>query len=101
MHKIRFNDMLVTWYALTGKVDIALQKFGKMLFHGLDLDNVGYHILLNSLVEEGCYDASNVVLEQIRRRGYEDKFTHGIMIKSLCKQGHFEENGYGCKGRRR
>ncbi|CAO2825238.1 unnamed protein product [Amaranthus hypochondriacus] len=91
MHRIRFNDMLVIGYALTGKVDIALQVFGKMRFQGLDLDNVGYHILLNSLVEEGCYDASNVVLEQIRRRGYEDKFTHGIMIKSLCKQGHFED----------
>ncbi|XP_057524222.1 pentatricopeptide repeat-containing protein At1g71210, mitochondrial-like [Amaranthus tricolor] len=91
LHTIRFNDMLVVGYALAGKVYIALQVYGKMRFHGLDLDSASYHILLNSLVEEGCFDEMNVVLDQIRRRGYEDKFTHSIVIKSLCKQCQLDE----------
>ncbi|XP_021739329.1 pentatricopeptide repeat-containing protein At1g71210-like [Chenopodium quinoa] len=91
MHRVRFNDMLVIGYALAGKIDVALQVFGKMRFHGLDLNEVAYHILLNSLVEEGCFDVMNVVLEQIRMRGHQNVVTHGIVMKSLFKQGQIEE----------
>ncbi|KMT18760.1 hypothetical protein BVRB_2g028810 [Beta vulgaris subsp. vulgaris] len=91
LHRVRYNDMLVMGYALAGKVDVALQVFGRMRFHGLDLDEFAYHILLNSLVEEGCFDAVNVVLEQIRMRGHQNEVTHSIVTKSLCKQGQLEE----------
>ncbi|KAL2896334.1 hypothetical protein RDABS01_038118 [Bienertia sinuspersici] len=91
LHRVRCNDMLVIGYALAGKVDVALQVFGRMRFHGLDLDEVAYHILLNSLVEEGCYDVVKVVLEQIRLRGHQNKTTHGIVMKSFCKQNQLGE----------
>ncbi|KNA08517.1 hypothetical protein SOVF_161880 [Spinacia oleracea] len=91
MHRVRFNDMLVMGYALAGKLDVALQVFGRMRFHGLDLDGVAYHILLNSLVEEGCFDVVKVVLEQIRMRGLQNAVTHSIVMKNLCKQGQLEE----------
>lgn len=91
LHRVRFNDMLVIGYALAGKNDVALQVFGRMRFYGLDLDDVAYHILLNSLVEEGCFNVVNVVLEQIKLRGHQNEVTHGIVMKSLCKQGLLEE----------
>ncbi|CAI0451225.1 unnamed protein product [Linum tenue] len=81
-----FQSILVMGYAVAGKPQIALQLFGRMRFQGLDLDAFTYHILLNSLVEEGSFDSVNAIAEQISAQGYERDVTHTIVVKSLCKQ---------------
>lgn len=78
-------------YAVAGKPEIALQLFAKMRFQGLDLDSFSYHVLLNSLVEENCFDAFRVVLEQIRMRGLDNEITHSIIVKNFCKLGQLDE----------
>lgn len=77
-------------YAIAGKPEIALQLFGKMRFQGIDLDGFTYHVLLNALVEQSCYDAVDVVVQQIELRGLKCDFTHSIIMKNHCKQGQLE-----------
>ncbi|XP_057726862.1 pentatricopeptide repeat-containing protein At1g71210, mitochondrial [Arachis stenosperma] len=89
--RARFNDTLVIGYAIAGKPEIALQLFGKMRFNGLDLDTFGYHVLLNALVEESYFDAVNDIIRQIRMRGFENRYTNVLIMKSLCKQGKLDE----------
>ncbi|MED6114911.1 hypothetical protein PIB30_085138 [Stylosanthes scabra] len=89
--RARFNDTLVIGYAIAGKPEIALHLFGKMRFHGLDLDSFGYHVLLNALVEERYFNAFDVIVRQIRMRGFQDRFTNALVMKSLCKQGRLDE----------
>ncbi|XP_057421647.1 pentatricopeptide repeat-containing protein At1g71210, mitochondrial-like [Lotus japonicus] len=90
-HRARYHDTLVVGYAIAGKPDIALHLLGRMRFQGLDLDGFGYHILLNSLAENNCYNAFDVIANQICMRGYESHMTNVIVIKHLCKQGRLEE----------
>ncbi|KAL6204970.1 hypothetical protein ACLB2K_022236 [Fragaria x ananassa] len=90
-HSVRFHDTLVIGYAVSGKPELALQLFGKMRFQGLDLDNFGYHVLLNSLVEENCFDAVHVIAQQIALKGFENDVTHSVMLKWLCKQNRLDE----------
>ncbi|KAL6186531.1 hypothetical protein ACLB2K_042651 [Fragaria x ananassa] len=90
-HSVRFHDMLVMGYAVSGKPEVALQMLGKMRFQGLDLDNFGYHVLLNSLVEENCFDAVHVIAQQIALKGFKNDITHSIMLKWLCKQNRLDE----------
>ncbi|KAJ7960461.1 Pentatricopeptide repeat-containing protein [Quillaja saponaria] len=90
-HKVRFNDILVMGYAVAGKPEVALQLFGRMRFKGLDLDSFAYHVLLNALVEENCFDVVEVIVKQIQIRNYENDITRAIMIKSLCKQKRLDE----------
>ncbi|OIT32815.1 pentatricopeptide repeat-containing protein [Nicotiana attenuata] len=85
-HKARFYNTLVIGYAVAGKPELALQLFGRMCFQGVDLDAFAYHVLLNALVEDGFYDAFEMVLKQIKFRGFEDSITHAIFVKSLCQQ---------------
>ncbi|XP_009788310.1 pentatricopeptide repeat-containing protein At1g71210, mitochondrial-like [Nicotiana tabacum] len=85
-HKARFYNTLVIGYAVAGKPELALQLFGRMRFQGVDLDAFAYHVLLNALVEDGFYDAFEMVLKQIKFRGFEDSITHAIFVKSLCQQ---------------
>lgn len=91
LHTVRMNDILVIGYALAGKVDLALQVFGKMRFHGADLNAVAYHVLLNALIEEGSFDAVSMVLGQIRMRGHESQVTHALVMKNLCKQNRLKD----------
>ncbi|RVW15782.1 Pentatricopeptide repeat-containing protein, mitochondrial [Vitis vinifera] len=91
VHRVRFYDTLVMGYAVAGKPEIALQLFAKMRFQGLDLDSFAYHVLLNALVEENCFDAFRVVVEQIRMRGLDNEITHSIIVKNFCKQGQLDE----------
>ncbi|KAI4386189.1 hypothetical protein MLD38_004144 [Melastoma candidum] len=88
---LRFYDMLVMGYAMAGKPDLALQLFGRMRFLGIDLDSFVYHVILNSLVEERCYDAVRVVASQIKLQGLECEVTHAIMVKFLCLQKRMED----------
>ncbi|KAK7320485.1 hypothetical protein VNO77_29996 [Canavalia gladiata] len=102
-HRVRFNDILVVGYAIAGKPEVALQLFGKMRFHGLDLDCVGYHVLLSALVEHNYFNAFDVIVRHIRGRGYESHVTNVIIIKCLCRQGRLDEaegflNGLVCRG---
>ncbi|KAM1002304.1 hypothetical protein COP2_002841 [Malus domestica] len=90
-HTVRFHDTLVMGYAVAGKPHIALQLFGKMRFQGLDLDSFGYHVLLNALVEESCFDAVQVIAKQISLRGFENEITHSIMLKWFCKQNLLDQ----------
>ncbi|GAU32154.1 hypothetical protein TSUD_68250 [Trifolium subterraneum] len=90
-HRVRFNDTLVVGYAIAGKPEIALQVFGKMCFQGLDLDSFGYHILLNALAEDNYFNAFNMILNQIRGRGYAASVTDAIVVKFMCKQGKLDE----------
>ncbi|KAL6226379.1 hypothetical protein ACLB2K_000341 [Fragaria x ananassa] len=90
-HNVRFHDTLVMGYAVSGKPEVALQMLGKILFQGLNLDNFGYHVLLNSLVEENCFDAVHVIAQQIALKGFENDITHSIMLKWLCKQNRLDE----------
>lgn len=90
-YQVRFNDTLVMGYALAGKPDIALHLFGKMRFQGMDLDEYAYHVLLNALVEQGCFDAVSVISKQISMRGFESDITRTIMLKSFCKQKKIDE----------
>ncbi|XP_040993246.1 pentatricopeptide repeat-containing protein At1g71210, mitochondrial [Juglans microcarpa x Juglans regia] len=90
-HRVRFYDTLVMGYAVAGKPDIALQVFGRMRFQGLDLDSFSYHVLLNALVEESCFDAVDAILKQIQMRGFENGITHSITVKNYCKQNRLDE----------
>ncbi|XP_030522328.2 pentatricopeptide repeat-containing protein At1g71210, mitochondrial isoform X2 [Rhodamnia argentea] len=90
-HGIRFNDTLVMGYAVAGKPEFALQLFGKMRFRGLDLDTFAYHVFLNALVEENCFDAVEMVAKQISLRGFENEITHSIMMKCFCKRKQMDE----------
>ncbi|KAF8009439.1 hypothetical protein BT93_J0431 [Corymbia citriodora subsp. variegata] len=90
-HRIRFNDTLVMGYAVAGKPEFALQLFGKMRFRGLDLDTFAYHVFLNALVEESCFDAVEMVAKQISLRGFENEITHSIMMKCFCKRKQMEK----------
>ncbi|KAL1212505.1 Pentatricopeptide repeat-containing protein [Cardamine amara subsp. amara] len=88
---LRLCDALVMGYAVAGRTDIALQHFGHMRFRGLDLDSYGYHVLLNALVEEKCFDTVDVIFDQISARGFVCAVTHSIWVKKLCKQGQLDE----------
>uniref|UniRef100_A0A1J3D5V9 Pentatricopeptide repeat-containing protein n=1 Tax=Noccaea caerulescens TaxID=107243 RepID=A0A1J3D5V9_NOCCA len=90
-HTLRLCDALVIGYAVAGRTDIALQHFGHMRFRGLDLDSFGYHVLLNALVEEKCFDTVDVIYDQISARGFLCAVTHSIMVKKLCKQGQLDK----------
>ncbi|KFK41542.1 hypothetical protein AALP_AA2G142800 [Arabis alpina] len=90
-HSLRLCDALVIGYAVAGRTDIALQHFGHMRFRGLDLDYFGYHVLLNALVEEKCFDTVDVIFDQISARGFLCSVTHSILVKKLCKQGELEK----------
>ncbi|KAI3414616.1 uncharacterized protein J3R85_016026, partial [Psidium guajava] len=90
-HRIRFNDTLVMGYAVAGKPEFALQLFGKMRFRGLDLDTFAYHVFLNALVEESCFEAVEMVAKQISLRGFENEITHSIMMKCFCKRKQMDE----------
>ncbi|XP_008453059.1 pentatricopeptide repeat-containing protein At1g71210, mitochondrial [Cucumis melo] len=90
-HTACFTNTLVMGYAAAGKPIFALHLFGKMRFQGLDLDPFSYHVLLNSLVEENCFDAVNVIIKQITLRGFVNELTHYLMLKNLCKQNQLDE----------
>ncbi|CAI9100756.1 OLC1v1037923C1 [Oldenlandia corymbosa var. corymbosa] len=85
-YQVKYHTILVVGYCVAGKVDMALNLFGRMRFRGLDLDNISYHVLLNSLVEQGYFDVVNSIAEQIRLRGFESAFTHSILVKGFCRQ---------------
>lgn len=89
--QVRFHDTLVIGYAVAGKPQIALQLFGEMRFQGLDLDSFGYHVLLNALVEEEYFDAVQVIVKQIRMRGFENEITCCVTLKCLFKQKLLDE----------
>lgn len=86
VHKGRFYNTLVMGYAVAGKPDVALRLFAKMRFQGIDLDEFTYHVLLNALVEEGCFTAFDMVAKQIKVRGFENMMTHALLVKGFCKQ---------------
>ncbi|KAL6507134.1 hypothetical protein OROHE_022033 [Orobanche hederae] len=90
VNKIRYYNVLVIGYAVAGKPETALQVFGKMRFVGLDLDEIAYHVLMNSLVEEGYFDVVETVAKEIKIRGFQNEITHSIMMKSFCKQNELE-----------
>lgn len=90
-HSLRLCDALVIGYAVAGRTDIALQHFGHLRFRGLDLDYFGYHVLLNALVEEKCFDTVDVIFDQISARGFLCAVTHSILVKKLCKQGQLDK----------
>ncbi|CAA3031371.1 Hypothetical predicted protein [Olea europaea subsp. europaea] len=109
VHKVRFYNTLVIGYAVAGKSEVALELFGRMRFQGVDLDAFAYHVLLNSLVEEGYFDVVEMVAKQIRVRAIQNEVTHSIMMKSFCKQNELEraekylrvlvgDNGMGLSG---
>ncbi|XP_058085038.1 pentatricopeptide repeat-containing protein At1g71210, mitochondrial [Magnolia sinica] len=89
--RVRFFDTLVMGYAVAGKLEVALQLFGRMRFQGLDLDIFTYHVLLNALVEEKSFDVVDVVSRQITMRGLENDVTCCIRMKNLCKQNRLDE----------
>ncbi|KAJ0104926.1 hypothetical protein Patl1_19326 [Pistacia atlantica] len=91
VYRVRFHDTLVLGYAIAGKPEFALQVFGRMRFQGLDLDSFAYHVLLNALVEQRCFDAVDVIAKQIALRGFENEVTRSIKLKSLCKQNQLIE----------
>ncbi|KAE8711174.1 Detected protein of unknown function [Hibiscus syriacus] len=91
IHRIRFYETLVMGYALAGKPGMALQLFGRMRFQGIDLDTFAYHVLLNALVDESCFDAADMVAKQISMRGFENDITYSILVKGLCKQNKLDE----------
>ncbi|XP_073289855.1 pentatricopeptide repeat-containing protein At1g71210, mitochondrial-like [Primulina huaijiensis] len=90
-YKVRYVNVLVIGYAIAGKPETALQLFGRMRFQGHDLDGFAYHVLMNSLVEEGYFDVVETMANQVRTRGYQNEFTHSIVIKSYCKQNELEK----------
>ncbi|KAM7271411.1 hypothetical protein ACFE04_030625 [Oxalis oulophora] len=90
-HNVRFYDTLVMGYAVAGKTEVALELFGKLRFKGVDLNGFAYHVLLNALVEDTCYNAADVIVKHISRRGLENDVTHAILTKSFCKQGRVDE----------
>ncbi|KAI3447227.1 hypothetical protein Pfo_003892 [Paulownia fortunei] len=90
VHKVRYYNILVIGYAVAGKSETALQLFGRMRFMGVDLDGFAYHVLMNSLVEQGYFDVVETVAKEIRVRGFQNEVTHSIMMKSFCKQNELE-----------
>ncbi|KAL8096458.1 pentatricopeptide repeat-containing protein At1g71210, mitochondrial [Apium graveolens] len=88
--KTRFYNTLVMGYAVAGKPDVALRVFGKMRFHGLDLDEYCYHVLLNALAEQSCFDAFDMVAKQIEFRGLKNCVTHAVLVKGLCKKKEWD-----------
>ncbi|KAL1814105.1 hypothetical protein ACET3Z_024170 [Daucus carota] len=88
--KTRFYNTLVMGYAVAGKPDVALRLFAKMRFHGMDLDEYCYHVLLNALAEQGCFDAFDMVAKQIVFRGYQNNVTHAVLVKGLCKKKEWD-----------
>ncbi|XP_027330987.1 pentatricopeptide repeat-containing protein At1g71210, mitochondrial [Abrus precatorius] len=102
-HRVRFDDTLVVGYSIAGKPEVALHLFGRMRFHGLDLDCFAYHVLLNALVEKNYCNAFDSIVKQIRMKGYENHATNVIVVKCLCRQGRLEEaeaflNELMCRG---
>ncbi|KAK0596650.1 hypothetical protein LWI29_017724 [Acer saccharum] len=91
VHRIRYYNTLVVAYAVAGKPYVAFHMFGKMRFQGLDLDEFSYHMFLNALVEQGCFDAVEAIFKQIFLRGFESDITHLIMFVSMCKREKFDE----------
>ena len=74
-----------------------------MRFVGLDLDSFAYHVLLDALVEKIYLNAFDIIVRQIRSRGYENHMTNVIVVKHLCKERRLEEaegflNGLMCRG---
>ncbi|KAK9058806.1 hypothetical protein SSX86_023649 [Deinandra increscens subsp. villosa] len=90
-HKINYHTILVMGYAVAGKPEIALHLFGRMRYQGLDLDDFAYHVLLNGLVEESCFDGVESVAKQIKMRGYESEVTHSILVKGFCRKKEFDK----------
>ncbi|KAL6575357.1 hypothetical protein OROMI_012642 [Orobanche minor] len=90
VHKVMYYNILVIGYAVAGKCETALELFGRMRFQNVDLDTIAYHVLLNSLVEEGYFDVVETVAKEIRMRGFRSEITHSIMMKSFCKQNELE-----------
>ncbi|KAL3623576.1 hypothetical protein CASFOL_032392 [Castilleja foliolosa] len=90
VHKIRYYNVLVIGYAVAGKPETALHVFGKMRFLGVDLDGLSYHVLMNSLVEQGYFDVVETIAREIRTRGFQNEITHSIMMKCLCRQNELE-----------
>ena len=90
-------------YAIAGKPQNALHAYAKMRFIGLDLDSFAYHVLLGSLVEKNYLNAFDIILRQIRARGFENHATNIVVLKHLCKQRRLEEaegflNDLMCRG---
>ncbi|CAA0836851.1 Pentatricopeptide repeat-containing protein [Striga hermonthica] len=90
VHRIRYFCILVMGYSVAGKPETALHVYGRMRFAGVDLDELAYHVLLNSLVDQGYFDVVETVVSEIMLRGYQNKITHSIMVKSFCKQNALE-----------
>ncbi|GER36081.1 pentatricopeptide repeat-containing protein, partial [Striga asiatica] len=91
VHKIRHYNILVMGYAVAGKPETALQVYGEMRFLGVDLDALAYHVLLNSFIDHGYFDAVETVAREIRLRGFQNEITHSIMMKSFCKRNELEK----------
>ncbi|KVH99360.1 pentatricopeptide repeat-containing protein At1g71210, mitochondrial-like [Cynara cardunculus var. scolymus] len=89
-HKTNFHAILVMGYAVAGKLEIALQLFGRMRYQGIDLDDFSYHVLLNALVEEDDFDGVESVARQIKSRGFESEVTYSILIKAFCRKKEFD-----------
>ncbi|XP_052736426.1 pentatricopeptide repeat-containing protein At1g71210, mitochondrial isoform X2 [Vigna angularis] len=91
LHNVRFHDILVVGYAIARKPQNALHAYAQMRFIGLDLDSFSYHVLLDSLVEKNYLNAFDIILRQIRARGFENHATNIIVVKHLCKERRLEE----------
>ncbi|KAK6126753.1 hypothetical protein DH2020_039498 [Rehmannia glutinosa] len=98
VHKVRYYNVLVIGYAVAGKLETALQLFGRMRFVGVDLDGFAYHVLMNSLVEQGYFDVVETIAKEIRVRGFQNEITHSIMMKSFCKQNELESGAEYLRG---
>lgn len=88
--KVAYYNTLVIGYAVAGRPEIALRLFGKMRFQGYDLDHLGYHVLMNSLIEAECFDYAETLRKEIRLRGFQSHVTHSIVMKSFCEQNDLE-----------
>ncbi|KAK8915899.1 Pentatricopeptide repeat-containing protein [Platanthera zijinensis] len=87
----RYCQALVIGYAVTGCAERALQLFARMRYHGLDLDDFCYHVLLNSLVEASLFEFADSVFTHIDARGLAGPVTACIRVKSLCRQGRLDD----------
>lgn len=85
-----YHNVLVIGYSIAGQCETALNVFGRMRFLGLDLDRPAYNVLLNSLVDKGLFEFADCLSREIRTRGYTDRATNSIMVKSYCKRNDFE-----------
>ncbi|KAL8209080.1 hypothetical protein R6Q57_008492 [Mikania cordata] len=90
-HEINYHTILVMGYAVAGKPEIALNLFGRMRYQGLDLDDFAYHVLLNGLVEEDCFDGVESIVKQIKMRGFESEVTHSMLVKGFCRKKEFDK----------